>query len=328
MLHLDPHNLLLQKTLSEALEAQNQGRSLTLDRLVSDFDYTNFHVANAPDDKTILWISIRTKAWRTVEECGGDFKGFLKTKLECFPGIRVSSQIEPNFDLSLLIDLKQLTSEGISRISLLKVMVMSYPIYLAFTEWERLSKLPPPPEGEPPHQSKLFFNIKHRDNEQFFVKPSNDRVTVIFETVFEDETDKIFGKVFLQEFVDSRKRNRNIQSAPQVLVSYDPPLEVQQFFQAHRQQGTIENKKYITFVLFPRHYQTEELKFTSVCRLALFRNYFHYHIKCSKAYMHSRMRFRVNSFVKVLNRAKLEEEEEENDHEHNRRTITGRKVVY
>jgi hypothetical protein len=32
----------------------------------------------------------------------------------------------------------------------------------------------------------------------------------------------------------------------------------------------------------------------------------HYHIKCSKAYMHSRMRHRVTEFQKVLNRAKTE----------------------
>lgn len=38
--------------------------------------------------------------------------------------------------------------------------------------------------------------------------------------------------------------------------------------------------------------------------MQLFRDYLHYHIKCSKAYMHSRMRTRVAEFLKVLNRAK------------------------
>ncbi len=35
-----------------------------------------------------------------------------------------------------------------------------------------------------------------------------------------------------------------------------------------------------------------------------FRNYLHYHIKCSKAYIHSRMRAKTAAFLKVLNRAK------------------------
>jgi hypothetical protein len=42
----------------------------------------------------------------------------------------------------------------------------------------------------------------------------------------------------------------------------------------------------------------------------MFRDYLHYHIKASKAYMHSRMRIRVDSFLKVLNRAKPEKEKE------------------
>ncbi len=36
----------------------------------------------------------------------------------------------------------------------------------------------------------------------------------------------------------------------------------------------------------------------------LFRNYLHYHIKCSKAYIHTRMRSKTAEFLKVLNRAK------------------------
>ncbi|CCH61951.1 hypothetical protein TBLA_0F04180 [Henningerozyma blattae CBS 6284] len=335
MLHLDPHNLLLQKTLAEAREAQLAGRPLTLDRIVSDFDYTTFHVSNAPEDKSMLWVSIRSKAYQTVASCGSTYQSYLKDKLEAYPGIQLSSQTEAAYDISLIVDLNKLTQEGVVYLSLLKVLVVSYPFHLAFEEFDRLSKIPVPVD-EPPVLSDVLFNIKHRDNEQFFVKPSNDRVTVIFETIFEDETDKIFGKVFLQEFVDARKRNRNIQSSPQVLVSHEPPLEVQNFFNTHRQQAGSDSdqKKYITFVLFPRHFQTSELQFSTICHLALFRNYFHYHIKCSKAYMHSRMRYRVNTFVKVLNRAKLDDEDEEDaenkngEQEHTRKTISGRKMVY
>jgi actin related protein 2/3 complex subunit 2 len=34
-----------------------------------------------------------------------------------------------------------------------------------------------------------------------------------------------------------------------------------------------------------------------------FRNYLHYHIKCSKTYLHMRMRKRVVGWMQVLNRA-------------------------
>lgn len=66
--------------------------------------------------------------------------------------------------------------------------------------------------------------IHYREEEAIYIKASHDRVTVIFSTVFREETDRIFGKVFIQEFVDARRRA--IQNAPQVMYRTDPPLEL------------------------------------------------------------------------------------------------------
>src|SRR5258708_2909505 len=63
---------------------------------------------------------------------------------------------------------------------------------------------------------------------------------------------------------------------------------------------------YVTFVLFPRHFANKLIASATISHIQLFRDYLHYHIKCSKAYMHSRMRHRVSEFQKVLNRAKTE----------------------
>ena len=59
-------------------------------------------------------------------------------------------------------------------------------------------------------------------------------------------------------------------------------------------------------VLFPRHFVKGDVREATISQIQLFRDYLHYHIKCSKAYMHSRMRARVQAFLKVLNRAKPE----------------------
>ena len=40
--------------------------------------------------------------------------------------------------------------------------------------------------------------IHYREEEAIYIKASHDRVTVIFSTIFREETDRIFGKVFLQ----------------------------------------------------------------------------------------------------------------------------------
>lgn len=43
-----------------------------------------------------------------------------------------------------------------------------------------------------------LMEVHYRDEEAIFIQAAPDRVTVIFSTVFREETDRIFGKVFLQ----------------------------------------------------------------------------------------------------------------------------------
>jgi len=86
--------------------------------------------------------------------------------------------------------------------------------------------------------------IHYREEEAIYIKASFDRVTVIFSTVFREETDRVFGKVFLQEFVDARKRG--VQNAPQVLFRNDPPMELQ------GQAGLAAGKGDVGYVTFGR----------------------------------------------------------------------------
>jgi hypothetical protein len=102
--------------------------------------------------------------------------------------------------------------------------------------------------------------------------------------------------------VDAR-RQPSIQNAPQVLyTNRDPPLEIRDIAGLRN----TDDIGYVTFVLFPRHFANADISFNTISHIQLFRDYLHYHIKCSKAYMHSRMRHRVAEFQKVLNRAKTE----------------------
>ena len=70
-------------------------------------------------------------------------------------------------------------------------------------------------------------------------------------------------------------------------------------------------------VLFPRHLKRDR-RADNISHIQTFRDYFHYHIKASKAYIHSRMRRRTADFLQVLNRARPENEEKE------RKTASGR----
>ena len=59
-------------------------------------------------------------------------------------------------------------------------------------------------------------------------------------------------------------------------------------------------------VLFPRSFKDDASADKTVNLIHTFRDYLHYHIKCSKAYLHSRMRVRTSALLKVLNRARPE----------------------
>ncbi len=89
-----------------------------------------------------------------------------------------------------------------------------------------------------------------------------------------------------------------------MLFSKEPPAEVAHLVPARGAGSEEASVNYITFVLFPNHYSTEEKTERSMSLILSFRDYFHYHIKCCKAYLHNRMRSKVGLFLKVLNRSK------------------------
>ena len=142
---------------------------------------------------------------------------------------------EAGYDFSIQIDLDNLPpspeqrEELVMKISLLKRNAMAAPFERAFDEFghlqEEASRYTSESAPQGIKEGGEVMAIHYREEEAIYIKASHDRVTVIFSTIFRDETDRIFGKVFLQEFVDARRRA--IQNAPQVLFRSDTPLELQ-----------------------------------------------------------------------------------------------------
>lgn len=61
-------------------------------------------------------------------------------------------------------------------------------------------------------------------------------------------------------------------------------------------QGGVDTCELTEAVLFPRHL-TLQRRYEVISHIQTFRDYFHYHIKASKAYIHSRMRRRTADFL-------------------------------
>ena len=131
--------------------------------------------------------------------------------------------------VQLMIYVAEAREDLIRRVSLLKRNAMAAPFERAFDDFaqrqEEASKFTSESAPEGVREGGEVMAIHYRDEEAIYIKASHDRVTVIFSTIFREETDRVFGKVFLQEFVDARRRA--IQNAPQVLFRNEPPLELQ-----------------------------------------------------------------------------------------------------
>ncbi|KAG8739771.1 hypothetical protein FRC10_005196 [Ceratobasidium sp. 414] len=313
------HSVILQNTLTEKF-AKPGG----IDVSFVDYDGVKFRVST-PEKKTGLLVSISIRCWEELAQYGAN--DVLQREYGSY-----ITQPEQGYNFSLAFDLEAIPAAGeerealIKSVALLKRNALAAPFEAAFATQKKLEAAGMPTDGSAPPTGDLM-PIHYRDREAIYVRAGFDRVTVVFSTEFQDETDKVVGRVFLQseyvmafvcfpqEFVDAR-RQPSIQNAPQVLYNNrEPPLEIR----GVAGLNVSDDVGYVTFVIFPRHFANPLVAANTISHIQLFRDYLHYHIKCSKAYMHSRMRHRVTEFLKVLNRAKMETVGEKE-----RKTVTGR----
>lgn len=298
MILLEFNNRIIEETLT--LKYKNALAGLkpeSTDVVIADFDEVLFHISTFKGDKNKLRVSISLKFYQELQEHGAD--QFLSNIYGSF-----LSETEEGYSISVAIDLETIQDDWgrfVKSVSLLKrnCFAAVFNKYFDFQE-----------KGEVGHQRAA---INYRSDETLYIEAKSDRVTVVFSTIFKDEDDIIIGKVFMQEFKEGRRAS---QTAPQVLFSHrEPPLELKN---TNARIG--DNIGYITFVLFPRH-TNKETRDNTINLIHIFRDYLHYHIKCSKAYIHSRMRAKTSEFLKVLNRARPEPKTVE------KKTITGRAFV-
>ncbi|XP_002741252.2 actin-related protein 2/3 complex subunit 2-like isoform X2 [Saccoglossus kowalevskii] len=296
MILLENNNRIIEETLSLRFNnALAGGKPESVDITIADFDGVLYHISNPNGDKTKVMISISLKFFKELEQYGAE--ELLKKVYGSY-----LTTTEAGHNASLLYDLENVPAnkdEVVKEAGLFKrhCFASVFNTYFDFQERE-----------ESGHKQAV---IHYRDDETMYVQAQPDRVTVVFSTVFKDDDDVIIGKVFMQEFKEGRRASH---TSPQVLFTHkEPPLELQK---TDAMVG--DNIAYITFVLEPRH-TNRNTRDNTINLIHLFRDYLHYHIKCSKAYIHSRMRTKTNDFLKVLNRARPEIQEKKE-----KKTISGK----
>lgn len=298
MILLEINNRIVEETLTLKFKNALAGlKPESIDVTVADFDGALFHISNLNNDKTKIVISISLQFYKDLQEHGADV--LLKRE---YGNLLISP--EDGYNVSLLLNLENITSnweEVVKKVGLLKRHCFASVFEKYFDFQER---------GEEGHKRAV---INYRKDETMYVEAKSDRVTVVFSTIFKDEDDVVLGKVFMQELKEGLRASH---TAPPVLFSHkEPPLELQ-----NTDARVGNNIGYVTFVLFPRH-TSRATRDNTINLIHMFRHYLHYHIKCSKAYIHSRMRAKTSDFLKVLNRARPEQRSNE------KKTITGRTFI-
>jgi len=251
-----------------------------------DFDGVTFKISVTPETPNVVVVSMGMKNIPALKTMGS-----AEVLERLFPGMEVPPT--SGYNLAIQFDCDQLPEPAafLTNISELKKHVFGGPLDRSFSALaaKQSSNIPP-------------MIVEYRKNEAMFVCPSASKVTVIFSVDFSDVTDKAVAKVFLQEFVEAQ---RTVRTAPPVSYSKEPPGELTGLAYNFRS----DTAGFLSFALEERHV-TSAGKDKAITLLTGFRNYLHYHIKCSKTYLHMRMRKRVAGWMQVLNRAMPEVETE------------------
>lgn len=277
MILLEFNNRILFELIEQAFNAEKRP---LFDVTFADFDGVSFHVTSN-EQRNLVTVSL---SWSCAQQL---LKLGAQQDLSKLYGPMLI-QPEKGYDVSLSLDLDNPPEDPKNlplKISNLKRHIFAAPFKNVFGQV--VAK----------NAGSNIVALDYRSSESIYIKPEGDSCTVIFSIAFAEDADAVFAKVFLQEFADARK---SMRSVPGVKFTYkEAPLELQGFPGLRN----VESNGFVSLVLFDQHMNPKNV-YKTINLLETFRDYLHYHIKCSKAYMHNRMRTRVATWLQVLNRAR------------------------
>lgn len=282
MILLSPSNRILEDIVSQRIKKVVDLKE-PCDARLCDFDDVSYHISVNPEVPGIMDVSMTCSCYDQIKGLGAD------SLLQELYGPYVVDPVG-DANVTLRIDLNQPIKnpeELIKSLAQLKTNIVGAPINYFLSCLQK---------GEVPNPAKVSVT---KDASIFFF-PKADRCTLVYSLDFADKSDLVIAKVFLNAFVEAR---RTVPSAPICSFDVKPPMEMKHF-------GIEEptgNIGFLAITLLKEHVAAQDKKVAAVGLLHMLRNYIKYHIKCSKAYFHSRMRARVVALLQVMNRARMED---------------------
>ncbi|CAK0800557.1 unnamed protein product, partial [Prorocentrum cordatum] len=151
--------------------------------------------------------------------------------------------------------------------------------------------------GQPPP----VVSLRVRRLETCWIVSKPDRVQVILSIHLDDEVDVALARAFCQEFAEAN-RNPQVGSLPCTFNEpKDTPIDL-------RELGSfrLPNVGFIAFTLSDQIVEsaTEDRLHSLARPVMTFRNFFNFHLKHAKSYLHSRLRKRLDGWQQQLNKAR------------------------
>jgi actin related protein 2/3 complex subunit 2 len=298
MILLEEGNRILQETCAAHIDLPDDEKREPLDVRLCDFDDVAYRIQVEKENLNQMKVSMAMPCYHQIEAKGG--ADALKKYFGDY-----AAAAEVSFDITICIDFNKITEPKeklIERIGQMKLLILGGVFDYFFSALN----------SGTPIKDPFQFDIRSDTRVYFF--PRDDRVTVVFSIDFVEPFDKLIAKVFLNEFVLARKNDRLLGSSPSCNFSENPPTELAAL-------GVTSANGVLGFMSFPvlASHVKDGSREKGVKVLQTFRTFLQYHIKMAKSNFHSRMRARVVSLIKVLNRAKVETVEKDE-----KKTASGR----
>mmetsp|Transcript_19200 Transcript_19200/g.39674 ORF Transcript_19200/g.39674 Transcript_19200/m.39674 type:complete len:342 (+) Transcript_19200:18-1043(+) len=170
--------------------------------------------------------------------------------------------------------------------------------------------------GQPPAPVVLHV----RQQETCCIVPKEDRILVILSIHLEDDVDVALGRAFCQEFAETNRKGNEFslpcsfhEAKDKDMLSNLRGLNV----------STNPNVGWLTLTLTDQHVRgaTEERLWALARPVMTFRNFFLFHLKHTKSYLHSRLRKRLDHWQQQISKARRRRAQEK------RRLISGKEFV-
>lgn len=158
--------------------------------------------------------------------------------------------------------------------------------------------------GTPPAPIELQL----RKSETVWIIAKTDRVIVITSVHFEDEVDVTLARTFCQEFADSKSKSAHFAPPCTFNEPKDLPIDLREL-----KIPSMPNVGFLTLTLPDEAvYEKKTGRGVSDDRIyalarpvMTLRNFFHFHLKHAKSYLHSRLRRRIDGWHGQMNGARI-----------------------